>query len=202
LEGLVLPCWVGADESLIGGVMGARFLQENPNPKHVIYTQGTPGHAGQEQRAQGFFDAMPGGTKTTNLATGIEEAGFKDIVRSFLVANPDVDAIFTFTMCNKWVSDVVQDLERQDIALLTADASPSSIEGIMQGHYLATFGQELIIQGGLALHILYLYKESGVAPINPIVTGPLVIDADTAQMFKDQIIDVLGQDYYDQNNPY
>jgi len=202
LEGLVLPCWVGADESLIGGVMGGRLLQELPNPKHVMYTITTPGHAGHEMRAQGFFDSMPEGTKSTKLAAGEEPTKFKDILRSFLVENPDVDSIFTFLMCNKWVKDVVDELGRTDIILLTADDAPSSIEAILKGYYLATFGQEFAIQGQLAYHILYLYKENGVNPIKPIITGPFLYDKSNAQVVKDQIIKVMGEDYYNQESPW
>ena len=204
LKGLVLPSWVGADESLIGGVMGKRVLEEGGFvPKHVVYTIATPGHAGHEMRAQGFFDSMPEGVKTTKLATGEEPTQFKDILRSFLVENPDVNVIFTFLMCNKWVADVVEELDMKDkIILLTADDAPSSIEGILKGYYLATFGQEFGIQGQLAYHILYLYKEAGVCPIEPIITGPLVIDESNAQLVKDQIINVLGEEYYNQESPW
>jgi ABC-type sugar transport system substrate-binding protein len=104
-------------------------------------------------------------------------------------------------MCNKWVYDVVQELGRTDIILLTADDAPSSIEAILKGYYLATFGQEFAIQGQLAYHILYLYKENGVYPLKPIITGPFLYDKSNAQVVKDQIIKVMGEEYYNQEQP-
>jgi simple sugar transport system substrate-binding protein len=154
-------------------------------------------------RAEGFFKSMPAGTKTTKLATGEDPEKFKDILRSFLTQNTDVEAIFTFTMCNKWVVDVLQEMNLLDkIKLLTADESPSSLEGILQGYYLATFSQAFAIQGQLAYNTMYLYKETGMCPIQPLITGPAVIDSSNAQKVKELAIGALGQEAYDKLSPF
>lgn len=202
MKGLVLPCWVGSDEALVGGVMGEYLLEKLPEPRHVVYLIATPGHAGHEARAQGFFDAMPAATKTTRLATGEDPEPFKDILRSFLTQNEDVDAIFGMILTNKWVADVLDETGKKGVIYLTSDESPSSVEGILKGYVTATFSQEFPIQGQLAYNLLYLYKKSGMAPIQPIITGPSIVDASTAEAMKQLAINAMGEDGYYESSPF
>jgi len=204
LKDLVLPSWVGSDESLTGNTMGEYLVDKVlPEPKHVVYLILTPGHAGHEARAAGFFEAMPAGTKTTKLATGEDPEQFKDILRSFLTENDDVDALFGMMLSNKWVADVLDDVgKKDDIIYITSDESPSSLEGIEKGYVTATFSQEFPIQGQLAYNILYLYKEYGMAPVQPIITGPSIIDASNVDAWKELAIKALGEDTYYQLSPF
>lgn len=202
MAGLVLPCWVGSDESLIGGAMGEYLLDKLPEPKHVIYLITTPGHAGHEARAQTFFDTMPAGTKTEKLATGQDPEQFKDILKAYLTENEDVDAIFGMILCNKWVADVLDDVGRSDIIHFTSDEAPSSLDGIELGYVTATFTQEFPIQAQLAYNIMYLYKESGMAPIRPIITGPAIVDASNVAIVKGLVMDALGEDGYAEASPF
>jgi simple sugar transport system substrate-binding protein len=201
IKGLYLV-WSGADETLIGGRMAARLLQAVPQPKHVIYAMAHLGHAGQEMRAKGFFESMPAGVKTDKVATGEEPEHAKDVLRSFLTANTDVDAIFGTALANKQMSDVVEDLGRTNIQLLTADDAPSSLEGVLQGKFLATFSQQFPIQAPFAYEALLLYNQTTMAPVAPIVTGPLVVDKSNAQVFKDQALVIFGKDGYYKLSPY
>lgn len=201
LKGLYVV-WVGADEKLIGSRMGERLLQTLPHPKHVVYAMGHLGHAGHEMRAKGFFESMPPGVKTDKVAIGDEPMHEKDVLRSFLMANPDVDAIFGGAPFNKQISDVVEDLGRTNIQLLTSDDAPSSLEGVLQGKYLATFSQQFPIQAPFAYESLVLYKQTKMAPVAPIITGPLPIDKSNAQQFKVLAVNVFGQAGYDKLSPY
>jgi ABC-type sugar transport system substrate-binding protein len=200
LKGLVLT-WVGANESIIGNVMGERVLQEG-TPKRVVALLSHLGHAGNEQRAQGFFDVMPEGVAKDKLAIGDEPQKAKDIIRSYIVSNPDVGVIFGNAPANKWMTDVLDELGRDDIPVLTSDAAPSSMECILESHCLATFSQQFPIQAPSAYEVLYNYNESGMWPITPIVTGPMVVDASNVQKFKDVVISVLGDDAYYDLSPY
>ena len=192
--------WVGADERLIGFRLGER-VQESITPVHVAYLMAHLGHAGHEMRAQGFFDSMPEGVKTDRVAIGDEPSQAKEAVRSFLVANPDVNAMFGQTSVNKLVSDVVKETGR-DITLVTADESPDSLEAVLGGNYLATFSQEFPIQAPFAYHTLYYYNETGMAPVQPIVTGPMVIDMSNAQLVKDLVVKFMGEDEYYKLSPW
>jgi simple sugar transport system substrate-binding protein len=199
LKGLYLT-WVGADEGLIGMRLGER-AQQSVKPVHVAYLMGHLGHAGHEARAKGFFQSMPAGVKTDRVAIGDEPSHAKDVIRSYLKANPDVNIMFGMLLSNKWVWDVAQEMKR-NIALLTSDEAPTSLEAVVQGKYLATFSQEFPIQANLAYHVLYLYKETGMAPVSPIITGPMVIDKSNAQMVKDLALKSLGEKEYYKLSPW
>jgi simple sugar transport system substrate-binding protein len=145
---------------------------------------------------------MPQGVKTDKVAIGEEPSKAKDVVRSFLTANPNVNVMFTGSaVANKWVWDVVNAMGRK-ITLLTADESPMSLEAVLQGKCLATFSQEFPIQAQLAYEVLYLYKEANMAPVAPIITGPLVVDRNNAQAIKDMLIKFMGKDAYAKQSPW
>lgn len=200
LDGLYLN-WVGANEELIGDVMAKRVLEEGV-PTRVAYLMTHLGHSGQEQRANGFFAAMPEGVTTDKLAIGDEPQKAMDVIRSYMISNPDVTVLFTSAPTNKWVTDVVAELGRDDVKVLTADDAPSSLECVLEGHCLATFSQQFPIQAPLAYEVLYQFKETGMYPTGPVVTGPRVVDLDNAQEFKDVVMGVLGEDGYYDLSPY
>lgn len=202
LEGLVLD-WVGANESLIGGVMAKRLLQDVPEPKRVAYFFAHTGHAGHEQRAAGFFEGMPAGTVTDKVVTGEEPQAAKDTIRAYLSANADVGAVFGSTPANKWWADVVDELGLKDkIKYLTSDDAPSSLEAIKAGYCLASFTQQFPIQGPFAYEILYHKNEVNMAPTAPILTGPAILDASNVDVFKEQVIAVFGEEGYADLNPF
>ena len=200
LEGLYLT-WIGADESIIGARLGARVLEET-TPKRVAYLMSHLGHAGHEQRAAGFFSVMPEGVAVDRVAMGEEPQKAKDVIRSYIVANPDVGSLFGSAPTNKWITDVLEELGREDILVVTSDASPSSLECIIEGKCLATFSQQFPIQAPMAYEVLYHYNESKMWPVTPIATGPMVVDAGNAEIFKSVVAGVLGEDAYYGMSPY
>ena len=201
LKGLYLT-WVGADEGLIGFRLGERVLEEGIKPVHAAFLLAHVGHAGMEARAAGFFKSMPQGVKTDKVAIGEEPSHAKDVIRSFLAANTDVNVMFIGSAAaNKWVWDVVNDMKRT-ITIVTADESPTSLEAVIQGKFLATFSQEFPIQAQLAYEVLYLYGEANMAPVAPMITGPLVVDKNNAQAIKDMLIKFMGKDAYSKQSPW
>jgi simple sugar transport system substrate-binding protein len=200
LKGLYLT-WVGADEGLIGYRLGENVLEAGVKPVHVAFLLSHVGHAGMEARASGFFKSMQG-VKTDRVAIGEEPSHAKDVIRSFLSANTDVNVMFTGSAAaNKWVWDVVNEMGRK-ITLVTADESPTSLEAVLQGKYLATFSQEFPIQAQLAYEVLYLYKEAHMAPVAPMITGPYVVDKSNAQAIKDMLLKFMGKDAYYKQSPW
>ena len=145
---------------------------------------------------------MPDGVESDKLAIGEEPQKAKDIIRSYIVANPDVTILFTSAPSNKWVTDVIDELGRDDIKVLTSDAAPSSLECILESHCLATFSQQFPIQAPFAYESLYHYNESGMFPVAPVLTGPMVVDASTAPKFKEVVMGVLGEDAYYDLSPF
>ncbi|MCB1331441.1 MAG: substrate-binding domain-containing protein [Maritimibacter sp.] len=200
IDGLFLT-WTGANEEIIGEVMAKRVLQDG-TPTRVAYLMAHLGHAGQEQRADGFFGAMPEGVAADKLAIGEEPQKAKDIIRSYVLANPDVTVLFTSAPSNKWVADVIDELGRNDIKMLTSDEAPTSLECVLEGYCLATFSQQFPIQAPFAYDALLHYNETGMAPVSPILTGPAVVDASNAQQMKDVVMGVLGEDAYYDLSPF
>lgn len=201
LAGLYLT-WVGADESLIGGVMAKRLLQEVPNPTRVAYLFAHLGHAGHQQRAAGFYAAMPDGTAHDDVVIGEEPQAAKDALRSYLTANADVTALFAGANTNKWVVDVLEEMGRADVKILTSDDAPSSLECILAGYCLASFTQQFPIQAPFAYEVLYNYKETSMYPTSPILTGPAVVDASNVEAFKAQVMGVFGEESYYALSPF
>jgi simple sugar transport system substrate-binding protein len=194
--------WVGADEQYVGGVMGERLLKDVPAPRRVAYFMAHLGHAAQEQRAAGFFASMPSGVPGDKVAIGEEPQKAKDIIRSYITANPDVDAIFETPLADKWTTDVLEEMGRTDVKVLTADEAPSSIEGILAGKILASFGQQFPIQAPFAYDILLHFNENKMAPVTPIVTGPAVIDSSNAAAIGEIVKGILGEDTYYKLSPF
>ena len=97
------------------------------------------------------------------------------------------------------MTDVLEELGREDILVVTADASPSSLECVLSGKCLATFSQQLPIQAPMAYEVLYHYNQSQMWPVTPIATGPMIIDASNAEGFKScGGLRPIGEDaYYD-----
>jgi simple sugar transport system substrate-binding protein len=201
MNGLYLT-WVGADESQIGKVLGQRLLQDIKEPKHVAYLFHHLGHAGHEMRATGFFATMPKGTKTDKVAIGDDPVHAKDVIRSFLQANTDVTAVFGGSTSNKWVDDVLKELGRTNVKQLTSDDAPSSLECVILNKCLATFSQQFPIQAPMAYEVLYQYNETKMAPVAPIVTGPMVVDKSNVEQFKKQNLAIFGKDAYAKLSPF
>jgi simple sugar transport system substrate-binding protein len=199
LEGLYVT-WVGADESKIGGIMAKRVLQDGM-PKRVAYLFAHLGHAGHEQRAKGFFEALPG-VPADKVAIGDEPQAAMDAIRAYIASHPDVGVLFGSSPSNKWMVDVLNDLGRKDIKLLTSDDSPTSLECILQDYCLATFTQQFPIQAPLAYEVLVQYQETKMGPTGPIITGPALIDKSNAQAYKDQVMAVFGKDGYAKLSPF
>ncbi|MCO6385351.1 substrate-binding domain-containing protein [Oceanicola sp. 502str15] len=200
LEGLYLTS-VDANENVIGQVMGKRILEDG-TPTRVAYLMAHLGHAGHEQRAKGFFETMPEGVVADKLAIGDEPLKAMDIIRSYIVSNPDVSVIWATSLANKWITDVVRELGREDIAILTDSDSPSSLECVLAELCTATFSTLFPLQAPFAYDVLLHYNETQMAPTAPIVTGPLVVDADNAEQFKTVVMNILGEDAYYDLSPF
>lgn len=200
LKGLYLT-WVGADETTVGALMGAELLKTK-TPKRVAYLMAHLGHAGQEAIAAGFFKSMPEGVATDKVATGDEPQKAQDVLRSYITSHPDIGAIFCITLMNKWVTDVLDDLGRSDILVLTDNESPSSLDCMTAKKCLASFSQQFPIQAPFAYDVLYEYNKTLMYPVRPIVTGARVINRDNIDLFKKAVLTAIGKEQWAKLSPY
>lgn len=190
--------YIGGDEYLTGKKLGERLLKEI-TPKHVATCLPHVGHAGAELRAKGMKDAVEkAGAKFEKLAIGEEPSHATEVLTSYLMKNPDVDAIFvTATLATTWVYSVMENLGRTNIKLLTVDAAPVALEGIIAGKVLATHSQGFYAQATMPYEWLYYYLEYGLEPPPTILTGPVVIDRTNVEKFKKMALTVFGKETYE-----
>ena len=97
---------------------------------------------------------------------------------------------------------MLEELGREDVAILTSDEAPTSLECILAGKCHASFGQQFPIQAPFAYELLYQYKETGMRPVLPIITGPAIIDETNVESIKATVIGVLGEDTYYDLSPF
>ncbi len=195
--------YMGGDETLTGKALGERLVKEI-TPKHVVACLPAAGHAGAEMRAKGMEEAVTkAGAKFDKIAIGMEPEIAKSTLTAYLTKNPDVDAIFTTaTLANEWIYSVMEEMGRTDIQLLTVDASPSALEGIITGRILATHSQGFYAQATMPYEWLFYYLEFGIEPPPTILTGPIVVDKSNAAKFKDMAIRVFGEERYKEISPW
>ena len=202
--------YVGADEYLTGLYLGQHLIRTAkagtiPMPKKVVTAIQHVGHMGLEMRANGMTDAMKEiGVQNEKLAIGENPAEGKSILNSYLIANPDVNVIFTVASWTApWAYEVAENLnlspnvDKQGVTILTVDASPAALEGIIDGKLLSTHSQGFYMQGWVPAEWLYFYNRFGYEPPAEILTGPIVIDKMNAHKFRNTVQAILGKDTYD-----
>ena len=195
--------YVGGDEHATGMQMAERILQEfEPDvPRRVACGIAHVGHVGAEARCQGLIDVLePLGVVVEKIALTEEPSAITDVWRSYLEANPDTDAIWVVTLlATPFVYRVVEDLDMVDqVKIATVDESPLAIEGILSGKLLATHSQQFWLQGYLPVIWLYLNNKFGYVPPPEELVGPVIIDQATAGEWRTRLIDIFGEDTYNE----
>ena len=195
--------YVGGDEYQTGVLMAQEILQQfKPNvPRRVACAIGDVGHAGAEARCKGLIDTLKtAGVPADKVAITDEPSTVTNVMRAYLVARPDTDAIWTVTLLTApFVYKVVQGLGKlNQVKMATVDESPLAIEGILQGKLIATHSQQFWLQGYLPVMWLYLYKKYGYTPPPTELVGPVIIDKTSAAQWKAKLINIFGQQKYDQ----
>lgn len=207
--------YVGGDEYLTGKLLGEYALAqaeagEIPMPTGVICASHDSAHQGLKARCQGMKDVMePAGAAFNELFIGAEPATARNTLQSFLQANPETNYIFTVAgWSSPWAWGVANDMglspdvDNEGMTILTVDEGPVSIEGVRANHLLATNSQGFWLQGFAPMEWLYWNKRFGYAPQSDILTGPIVINADNADQWADQVRAVFGDEAYDEQNTW
>lgn len=207
--------YVGGDEYLTVKKLGKYALaqaeaEEIPMPTGVVCASHDSAHQGLKARCQGMKDVMePAGAKFNELFIGAEPATARNTLQSFLQANPDTNYIFTVAgWSSPWAWGVANDMglrpdvDNEGMTILTVDEGPVSIEGVRAKHVLATNSQGFWLQGFAPMEWLYWNKRLGYAPQSDILTGPIVINADNADQWAEQVRAVFGDEAYDEQNTW
>lgn len=207
--------YVGGDEYLTGLHLGQYLIEQAeagivPAPTGVVCATHDSAHQGLRARCNGMRDAVQDtGAAFEELFIGAEPATARNTLQSYLSANPDTNVIFTVAgWSSPWAWGVANDMglspdvDNEGVTVLTVDEAPVSIEGIRQGHLLATNSQGFWLQGYAPMEWLYWFHELGYEPQSDILTGPIVINADNADRWADLVRGVFGDAEYDNQNTW
>ena len=77
------------------------------------------------------------------------------------------------------------------------DSGPVSLEGVKEGHILATHSQGFYLQGFSPFELLYWNKELGYVPFNDTLTGPILINRDNIDKWVPFTRNIFGDETYD-----
>jgi simple sugar transport system substrate-binding protein len=104
-------------------------------------------------------------------------------IEAYLQGHKDVNVIFAVTAgSGPWAWKAAKDLNlnpdigQKGVTVLSVDESPVTLEGVKQGHLLATHSQGFYLQGYIPFELLYWNKTLGYKPFSDVLTGPIIID--------------------------
>lgn len=199
--------YVGGDEYLTGYQLAEEVIKayesgQISKPTKAVAALAHVGHVGWEMRTEGFRDAMAEiGVLTEKLAVGDDPVQGKEIMRSYLINNPETNVMLCgFNVV--WAYKVGEELglhpnvDEEGLTLVSVDASPMALEGIINKKMLASHSQGFYLQGYLPPLWLYFYNKYGFEPPDEILTGPIPINKDNVQQWKDIVMSVFGEEVY------
>jgi simple sugar transport system substrate-binding protein len=201
--------YVGGDEYLTGLKIGEYIIEQVnagkvPKPTKMMAANHDATHQGLKARYRGMSDAMKKiGVSVDELIIGADPAGARSIMQSYLSTHKDVNYIFTLgTLSCPWAYSVADQmglhpkLADKGMTIVSVDDSPNSLEGIKDGKILASHSQGFWLQGYLPMEILYFYKKMGMAPLDDVITGPVVINESNVDQWIKFVKATIGEDAY------
>ena len=201
--------YVGGDEYLTGQKLGEYVAAQVstgkvPKPTKMMCANHDATHQGLKARCRGMTDAMKKiGVSVDELIIGADPAKARSIMESYLGSHKDVNYIFCLgTLSVPWAYSVADQmglkpkLSDKGLTIVAVDDSPNSLEGIKDGKVLASHSQGFWLQGYLPMEILYFYKKMGMAPLDDIITGPVVINADNVDQWIKFVKATIGEEAY------
>jgi simple sugar transport system substrate-binding protein len=200
--------YVGGAEKEVG-IMLAKEVLKNAEAGTIPKTTGAvcadwdPSHQGLAARCEGFNETMAAANvKSETLTISQNQADAVNTMEAYLQGNPDVNVIFAVTAgSGPWAYAAAKDLnlspdvDMEGVTILSVDESPVSLEGVREGHLLATHSQGFYLQGFSPFEILYWNKELGYVPFNDTLTGPILINRDNIDKWVPFTRNIFGDTY-------
>ncbi len=181
--------YVGGDELQVGiqmanEVLAAAKAGTIPAPTGAVCADWDPAHQGLAARCKGFGDTLAAANvKSEVLTISQTQADAVSTMESYLQGHTNVNVIFAVTAGSApWAYRAAKDLnlspdvDNKGVTILSVDESPVTLEGVKQGHLLATHSQGFYLQGYIPFELLYWNKQLGYKPFNDTLTGPIIID--------------------------
>ena len=197
----------GAEEQV--GIMLANEALKNAEAGTIPQTTGgvcinlDPSHQGLAARCKGFNDTMAAANvKSETLTISQNQADAVNTIEAYLQGHSDVNVLFAVTAnSGPWTYAAAKDLnlspdvDTEGVTILSVDESPVSLEGVKEGHILATHSQGFYLQGFSPFEILYWNKELGYVPFNDTLTGPILINRDNIDKWIPFTRNIFGEVY-------
>lgn len=172
--------FIGEDSYLMGKRGGERAAAAGV--KNGICVNQIAANPVLEQRCQGYIDGVSEGGGTAKMVTlPSEDIGNDQKVTSsiaaLLQADGSIDGVMTLGAAPgvNAVAAAKQFPDRK-IFIGTLDLSTPALEAIKAGDLAFTMDQQPFLQGYYGVLFAHQFLEYGVAPAEPVTTGPLVID--------------------------
>ena len=209
--------YVGGDDFITGEVLAQAILDAAaagtiPAVTQAVCMNPDIGHSGLLARCNGFNGVMAAaGIASEMLDITSDPARETSIIQSYLIGNPDVNAIFsTRARTGPVIYAAAEELglspavDMEGVVIVSTDESPVSLEGVAGGYILATHSQGFYLQGFTPFEVLYWNLELGWTPTSDILSGPILVDASnvgawvplTRNAFEDDY-DTLSQGAWD-----
>jgi len=161
-----------------------RYIKETNGfkPKFVLLCNPMAGHYVWEARLQMVGETLEKayGTKSEKIVVGEDPTKAMEIIRAYVVKNPNVDMIVApvhFTHACTTLLPQLGKTPGKDIYLACFDLMAETLQDIKDGKVIATHDQQQYLQGFLPLIDLYLYLEKyKVHPYGIVGTGPIIVD--------------------------
>jgi simple sugar transport system substrate-binding protein len=170
------------------GEGGGKRMKEAGVTKAICVNQEV-GNVALDLRCEGFEQGLGGEVEV--LAVSMDPTEIQSAVKAHFAANPDTQGVLT--LGPSAAEPTMQALEQMDmlgqVKLATFDLSPAVLEAIRDGKMMFAIDQQQFLQGYLPIAFLSLYKKYGLMPVGTVMTGPGIVDQDTAA----QVIDLSGK---------
>lgn len=173
IKGLTVASYVGCDNIQGGFMVGqavAGILKSGKG--NVVMITGVPGHDLNNQRQQGFKEALkpfPGIKIIANQTANWERAQAMSVMENILMAHPGKDDIdVVFGLCDEMALGAYQAIKAAGregrIKIIGYDANADAIEAVKAGVLYGTLGQNGAQFGPAAADVLPLIFANGEVP--------------------------------------
>ncbi len=188
--------YVGQDEYQAGYKLAIAALEEFEKltgrpPKKAVIGIHEVGHVGLEMRAKGIQDAFAekGLPVPEKLDITTEPVKALEILRSYLVKEPDTEIIFTLGPlgAHPAMKLIREENLKGKVYVATVDIDEEILKGIEEGVMLVAISQQPYAQGFLPVVLMYLYVKYGIMPPEHLPTGPTPITKELLEVVRYQI---------------
>jgi simple sugar transport system substrate-binding protein len=171
--------YVGQTELQAGREAGKRLADSGIRNAIVINHQ--QGQLTLETRYRGVRDSLGGDVKEVAVE-GSNPTQIKNGVASALRQNPDVQALMTLGpgAAEQALRAIQEGGKAGKVKLATFDISPAVLEAVASKDILFAIDQQMYFQTYMSVLSLVTYSQWRLAPVTAVPSGPLFVDADSA----------------------